>query len=88
LSCEYALLLPVLRASELVAHGEHRRPRDSSSVGEQVAHVAAADEVDAGVRGGTLDAVVPRIVVVGAVAIALAVRLVVLRLVADEIRRA
>ena len=90
MSWQYALLLPCLGAAHLVAGRDHRRPRGEHEGGEQVADRAAAQghDVDRGGVGAdvALDAVVPRAVVVAAVAVLLPVGRVVLVVVGHQVR--
>ena len=72
-------------APDLVAGGEHRHAGGEQQRAEKVAHRATPREGDHGVVGRTFGAVVPRAVVVAAVAVVLAVGLVVLLLVGDEV---
>ena len=81
------VVVAALCAPGLVAHGEHRRAAGEEQRGEQVADVAPAAGVDAGVVGGAFDAVVPGVVGVGTVAVVLAVRPVVLVLEGDDVRQ-
>ena len=82
---QYALLLPpCVRpvSSPAVSIGT---PVETSSVVEQVAHHPAAQREHLGVVGAALDAAVPAVVVVGAVAVVLAVGLVVLAVVGHQV---
>src|SRR6185437_9580439 len=74
-----------LAEAELRAHGQHRRPARGQQKREQIALVARAGFHDRRIVGWTLDAMVPAEVVVRAVAIVLAVGLVVLAVVGDEV---
>ena len=69
----------------LRAHRQHRRSARGEQQREQIAHVARARRLDRGIVARALDAVVPGLIVVRAVAIVLAVGLVVLARVGDEI---
>src|SRR6185436_3296413 len=79
------VVVAALRAPELIAHCEHRRAARYEERGEKIADVALPSTDDEWIAGRTFDAVIPRVVLVASVAIVLAVRLVVLRRVADEI---
>jgi hypothetical protein len=79
------VVVAALRVPELVAHGEHGRAAREEERREQGAHVARARGAHRGIVRRSLDTVVPRVVRVGAVAVALAVGLVVLPLVAHEV---
>src|SRR4051812_38586468 len=79
------VVVAALRAPELVAAEDHRRPLGEQQRRQEVALLTCAQLVDLGVVGLALGAVVPRAVVIGAVLIVLAVRLVVLVVVRDEI---
>ena len=82
------VVVAVLRAAELVAAEQHRHALGEEQRGEEVALLAPAQRVDLGVVGLALDAAVPRAVVVGAVAVVLAVGLVVLLVVGRRGRAA
>src|SRR5439155_6055888 len=69
----------------LVAHPDHRQTECWHRGGEEVLHLAVPELLDGGIAGGAFDATVPAPVVVGAVAVLLAVRLVVLPVVRDQI---
>ncbi len=79
------VVVPALRAPHLVAREEHRGALREEERREQVAPLAGAEREDARVRRRALDAAVPPALVVVAVAVLLAVRLVVLRLVGHEV---
>ena len=79
------IVVAALRAPELVAHRQHRRAARQQQRGEQVADVARAAGANGDVGRRALDAVIPGMVGVGAVAVVLAVRLVVLGRVGDEV---
>ena len=72
------VVVPALRAAHLVARGEHRHPGAQQQHRQQVADLALAQGVDVRVLGLALDTVVPRAVVVRAVAVVLLVDQVVL----------
>ena len=74
-----------LRATELIAAADHRHPGGEEQGREEVAHLPVAQFGDGGIVGLAFDAVVARTVVVGAVAIVLEVRLIVLVLVGHHI---
>jgi hypothetical protein len=80
-----AVVVAALRAAQLIAHPEHGSAARAQECGEQVANVAPARGDDRGIVRRSLDAVVPRVVDVAAVAVAFAVRLVVLGRVGDDI---
>ena len=79
------VVVPPLSAAHLIAVQDHGHALAQDKRRQQVAHLLAAQPQD--VRGArlALDAAVPAVVVVGAVAVALAVRLVVLRIEADQV---
>src|SRR3569832_2299549 len=81
------VVVALLRATHLVALLKQRHAARHEERGEQRTHVAFAREVDPLVFSHTLDAAVPRLIVVVAVAIAFAVRLVVLVAIRDEIEQ-
>ena len=85
LSWHQALLLPCWVRPDLVAAEQHRRALRQQQRGEEVALLARAQLDDRRVVGRALDAEVPGAVVVGAVAVVLQVRLVVLLVVGDEV---
>src|SRR5947208_5377934 len=74
-----------LAATELVSRQEHRGALREDERREQVAPVAAAHRVDCGVVGRSFNAVIDAGVLIVAVAVVLAVRLVVLVLVAYKV---
>ena len=79
------VVVAALGAPDLVAHEQHRRARGEQREHEQVLDLARAERLDRGIVRRTLDAAVPAQVLVVAVAAVLAVRLVVLRVVRDEV---
>ncbi len=79
------VVVAALGAAALVAGGDHRHAVGQQSVAIRLAALAAAQREDLRVVGLALDPVVPGPVVVGAVAVVLAVGLVVLGLVADQV---
>ena len=79
------VVVAALRAAELVAAEQQRDPFGQQQRGEEVAPLARPQGEHRGVVGRALDAAVPAAVVVGAVAVVLAVGLVVLGVVADEV---
>ena len=80
------VVVALLRARELVARQHHRRALRQQQRCEEVAHLPLAQGVDARIVGRTLGAAVPGAVVASAVLVVLAVRLVVLVVVADDDR--
>src|SRR5687767_15171448 len=79
------VVVAALRAPHLVAGEEHGHSLRKEQRRKEVAFLPLAQRDDAFVVGFPLHAVVPGIVVVGAIAVVLAVGLVVLGVVADEI---
>ena len=79
------VVIAPLGAEELVAAQDHRHALREQQGGDEVAGLAAAQCQDLGVSRRPLDAAVPAPVGVGAVTIALAVGLVVLLVVGDEV---
>ena len=79
------VVIAVLGAEELVAAQDHRHALREHQGRHQVPHLAAADRHDVGCVGRPLDAAVPAPVGVVAVAISLAVGLVVLVVVRDQV---
>ena len=77
--------LGMLQLLALVAGQQHRCALGQQQRGQQVAHLPLAQGVDLRIVGLAFDAVVARAFVVGAVLVVLAVGLVVLVLVADQI---
>ena len=81
------VVVPPLRAPPLVAVEQHRRALREQERRHDVPRLPRPQLQDLGVVGRPLDAAVPRAVVVGAVAVPLPVRLVVLVVVRDEVRQ-
>ena len=79
------VVVAALGAAALVAGGDHRHAVGQAERRHQVRGLPPAQRDDLRVVGLALDAVVPRPVVVGAVAVVLAVGLVVLLVVADQV---
>ena len=79
------VVVAALRAADLVAHQDHRHAQRQQRDGQEVLHLAVAQLLDRRVVGRPFDAAVPTAVVVGAVAVVLAVGLVVLLVVGNEI---
>src|SRR2546423_11187458 len=81
------VVVAALRARRLVTGDEHRDALRQQQRREEVSHLPPADGVDGGVLGGAFDALVVTDVVVVAVAVAFAGRLVVLLVVADQVSK-
>ena len=79
------VVVPLLGAADLVAVRQHRHPLREEQGGHQIALGLLARGEDLGVFGRSLHAVVPRQVVIVTVPVVLAVGLVVLLVVADQI---
>ena len=79
------VVVAALRAAPLVAAEQHRHALREQQRREEVPLLARAQRVDRRIVGRPLGPAVPRAVVVGAVLVALAVRLVVLLVVRDEV---
>ena len=79
------VVVALLAEAELGAHREHRGPARGEQERQEVAPVARPRRDDRRVLARPLDAVVPGEVPVGSVPVALAVRLVVLLLVRDQV---
>ena len=79
------IVVAALRAPGFVAGLQHRHALRQQQGAEQVALLFFAQRDDRGIVGLALDAAVPREIVVVAVAVALAVRFVVLVVIGDEI---
>ncbi len=79
------VVVAALRAADLVAAAQHRNALREQEGGEDVSHLPLAEREDFGVLRRALLAAVPRGIVVGAVAVVLAVGLVVLFVVAHEV---
>ena len=79
------VVVAAVGATDLVTGGDHRHARREQERAEEAAHRPAPRVPDDRVVGGPFDAVVPRPVVVRAVAVVLAVGLVVLLVVGDEV---
>src|SRR5262249_43654709 len=78
------IVVAALGAAELVAGHDHRRALRQEQSRQEIAPLATAQRVDALVVGGALDAEAHRVLVIAAVAVGLAVGLVVLVLVRNE----
>ena len=79
------VVVAALRAPDLVAHQQHRRPEREQGQGQEVLDLAVAQRLDGGIVGRPFDAAIPAEVVVGAVAVVFAVCFVVLAVVRDQI---
>ena len=79
------VVVPLLRAPDLIPTEQHRHTLRQQQRGQQVAALAGPQGEDRRVVGRPLDAAVPRAVVGLAVAVVLAVRVVVLLVVRDEV---
>ena len=79
------VVVALLRAPDLVPHQDHGHAQRHQRESQVILHLAVAQPLDLGVLGRAFDAAVPAPVVVGAVAVVLAVRLVVLVVVGDEV---
>ena len=79
------VVVAALRAPDLVAHQQHRRPHGEHRQRQEVLHLAVAQPFHGRIVGRSFDATVPAQVVGGAVEIAVTVRLVVLGVVGDEV---
>ena len=79
------VVVAVLGARELVARQDHRGAAGKEQRRQHVAHLPEADRADVGVVGRAFGSVVVREVVGVTVAVLLAVRLVVLVVVGDEV---
>ena len=81
------VVVAFLRASEFVARANHRGALREQEGREKVSHLSLAQRLDFRVFGWAFDAAVPRAIVRMAVAVVLAVRLVVLVVVGDEVAK-
>ena len=79
------VVVAALRAADLVAHQDHRHAQREQGDRQEVLHPAVAESFDGGVGSRAFDATIPAPVVVGAVAISLAVGLVVLLVVGNQV---
>ena len=79
------VVVAALRAPDLVAHQQHRRPHREHRQRQEVLHLAVAQPFHRGIVGRSFDATVPAQVVGGAIEIVVTVRLVVLGVVGDEV---
>ena len=79
------VVVAALGAADLVAGGQHRRAARQEERGEQGADIGGARGGDDRIGDRSFDAAVPREVGVGAVAVALAIGLVVLVGIGDEV---
>src|SRR3984957_869235 len=81
------VVVAALAKAELRTHAEHRRPARGEQKREQIALVARTRFDDRGIVAWPLDAMVPAVVVVRAVAIVLAVGLIVLAVVGNQVAK-
>ena len=72
------VVVAALRPADLVAHQQHRHAERQHLDGEEVPDLAAPEPLDLGVGGRSLDTAVPAQVLVVAIPVSLAVRLVML----------
>src|SRR5262249_21746415 len=79
------VVVAALRVANLVAHQDHGHAERHQRDGQEVLDLAVTQFLDGRIVGRSLDATVPAGVVVGAVAVVLAVGLVVLAVVGDEV---
>src|SRR3974390_578395 len=79
------IVVAELRLTDFVSHEYHRDTQREDRDDQEVLDLAIAQSFHLGVLGWTFNAAVPAAIVVSAVAIAFAVRVIVLRVVADEI---
>ena len=86
MSWQYALLLPLLRAAHLVPAQQHGDALGEQHGGQEVPLLPVTQDIHGRVVRGPLGPAVPRPVVVGAVPAVLAVGLVVLVVVGDQVR--
>ena len=80
-----SVVVALLRMSDLVPHEDHGDALAEHQDGECVFDLTAAQRHDVRIIGGPLNAAVPRVIVVGAIVVVLAVGLVVLVVLAEEI---
>src|SRR5690606_33125174 len=79
------VIVAALRAQPLVSRQQHRNALAQQEQRDEVTSAPRAEALDRGIVARTLDARVPAEVVIAAVAVVLAVRLVVLTVIADEV---
>src|SRR5262245_26024002 len=79
------VVVPTLRSPNLVAHDNHRHAQREHRGGEEVLHLSVPQLLDCRVIRRSLDSAVPASVVAFAIAVILAVGLVVLVVVTDQI---
>ena len=79
------VVVALLRPADFVAADEHRHTLRQKQRGQEVPRLPGAERQDLGVVGRSFDAEIPRAIVALAVAVVLAVRLVVLLVVRNEI---
>src|SRR5690606_16775891 len=82
------IVVAMLGVRQLIAAEEHGHALAEQEGGDEVALLSLAHGDDAGIVGGAFSAAVPALVVVGAVLVVLAVGLVVLLVVADQVLEA
>ena len=79
------VVVAALGAPHFVAHHDHRHAQRQQGDGQKVLHLAVAQAFDRGIVGRAFDTAIPASVVVGAIAVVFAVRLVVLLVVGDQV---
>src|SRR4029453_11535737 len=79
------VIVAALRAPDLVAHQEHRRPYREQAQRKEVLNLTIAELLDRRVFGRSLDAAVPTQVVIRAVAVPLPIAFVVLHVIRDDV---
>src|SRR5256885_15817524 len=79
------VIVAPLRVAQLVTAEQHGHALREEQGSDQVAFLPLAEGADAGVASGAFGAAVPRVVVGGTVAVALAVGLIVLVVVTDQV---
>src|SRR5215510_5531396 len=79
------VVVAVLRPTPLIAAAEHRHALGKKEGREKIAPLPVAQRIDLRVVGRTFGAAIPRLIIVVAVAIVVAVQLVVFLVVADQI---
>src|SRR6266568_5013480 len=79
------IIIAMLRSPNFITHEQHRYSAAEEKQGSGVLHLSTTKLVHAGVIGFALPSAIPAIVVVGAVVVPLAIRLVVLAVVGNHV---
>src|ERR1700740_3367627 len=80
-----SVVISLLRSPGFISHQEHGNSKGEQCGRYEILHLAAPESFDLGIRRGALDATVPASIVITAITVLLAVGLVVLLVVRDEV---